>query len=301
LISKCRLCIAVLSFGGCQIAIEEKDIFQPGSANGVEFTIETADGALFVLNKPRAGLFEQMGVVFDEMMLPSNAGAIYPRLARGPDAEQPLIIYCGGNTWDTSVFDDVTAWSVAPFGDVALWDYPGFGRSTGEPSVAGFEEASLAVLQTIEQLKRSPDQKIVFWGHSLGGFDCADMAAKAENAAGLILMTSAPSANAAARYLAPWVLRPFVRVRLAQTIAEFDNVRALEGFNAPILIISAGKDEILPAKLSRKLRYALTAAGHRVDYAEFPKSDHFTIIREKELGPVIRSFLLEASEEGVRP
>lgn len=289
----CAFCLA-----GCQIAIDEKDIFKPEWAGSTTFTIETDDGPIFEHNRPRPGLFEEMGVSFEATTIPSDAGAIYLRIARGPDPGKPLIIYCGGNTWDIPSHGDITSWSVAPFGDAALWDYPGFGRSEGKPSVANFERAAEAISSAIERLKRSPDQKVIYWGQSLGGFVCADMAAKAKHADALVLVTTAPTAKAAARYLAPWYLRPFIRVRLAPEVAQYDNIAALDGFNAPMLVIGAQKDEVLPVKLSRELRDELMANGHRVTYAEFPKADHFTIIRQEDLGPVIRSFLDELPARG---
>lgn len=294
---------AVIAFGGafllagCQITVDENDLFRPEWADGTKFTIETRDGVIFDRNEPRPGLFEDLGVSFDDMTIPSDAGALNVRIARANGQGKPLIVYCGGNTWDIQNHGNLAAWSLAPFGDAALWDYPGFGRSAGEPSVTGFELAADAILAAIEGMKRTPDQKVVFWGHSLGGFVCAGMAGKSKGAAGLILMSTAPSAGAAARHLAPWYLRPFVRLRLTPDIARYDSVRSLERFGAPILVIGAGKDEILPVKLSRELRDDLTATGHRVVYAEFANADHFTVIRERRLDPVIRAFLSAPAED----
>lgn len=301
--TKVRACMVIAISGafllaGCQISVDENDLFRPEWADGTKFTIETRDGVLFNRNEPRPGLFEDLGVSFEDMTIPSDAGALNVRVARASEPGKPLIVYCGGSTWDIHNHGNLTAWSLAPFGDAALWDYPGFGRSAGRPSVAGLERAADAVLAAIERMKRAPDQQVVFWGHSLGGFVCADMAAKSVTAAGLVLMTTAPSADAAARYLAPWHLRPFVRVRLAPEIARYDSVRSLERFSAPILVIGAGKDEILPVRLSRELRDNLTATGHRVGYAEFEDADHFNIIREKRLDPVVRAFLNDLEKQG---
>lgn len=282
---------------GCQISVDEKDVFQPGMAEGTKFTVETGDGPIFVLNKARPGLFEDIGVSFEVKTIPSGAGALNVQIARTSGSGKPLIVYCGGNAWDIPNNGDLTAWSLTPFGDVALWDYPGYGLSKGEPTIANFKIASEAILATLENLKRTPEQEVVFWGHSLGGFVCAEMSGKAADAEALILMTTAPSAEAAVHYLVPWYLRPFAKVRLAPTIAQYDIARALDGFDAPILVIGAGKDKTLPVVLSRKLRDALSAAGHRVTYAEPPKRDHFDIVRDKDLAPILHSFLNEASKE----
>ena len=280
---------------GCQISIDEQDIFRPEWAGGAKFTIETRDGVLFDRNRPRPGLFEDIAVSFDNLTIPSGAGALNVQIARTGGSGKPLIVYCGGTTWDIPNHGGLTAWSLTPYGDVALWDYPGYGLSKGDPGIANIKTAADAILATLEKVKRTPDQKVVFWGQSLGGFVCAEMAEKAANPEALILMTTAPSADAAARYLAPRFLRPFMRVRLAPAIAQYDIVRALDGFDAPILVVGAGKDDILPASLSRKLHDALSAAGHHVTYAESPKRDHFDIIRDKDLAPVLNSFLNEAS------
>lgn len=278
------------SLAGCVVSIEEDDVFLPEMAEGTTFTIIDEDVTLFELNRPRDGLFEEMGVSIARGSFTAPTGRIAYRLARRSSADGPLIVYCGGNSFDAPSHGDLAIWKLAAHGDALIWDYPGYGDSGGAPSVSSFQQAAAALADRVAGFRRNEGQSVVFWGHSLGGFVCAEMAARA-GATAIVFETSAPSTRAAARYMLPPIVRAFVRVRLASTIAAFDIPQTLEGTRIPALVLAGRRDRILPPIMSEELAAALRANGHDVAFHEFPDANHFHIGFQPEYETVVADAL----------
>ena len=291
IISSSLLCAA------CAVHVSERDVFKPETAQDTTFTIETDEGRLFDHNRPAPGLFERLGISPETGRIPSSAGDIYYQLARNPDVHAPFIIYCGGSAFDVPNHGDLAIWKLHRFGDVMVWDYPGFGLSEGEPSIQNFQNAGFALSMAFRNLQRTPDQKIIFWGHSMGSFACARLAAFVPRADAIVFETATPTSEAAAPYLAPALVRPFIRVELQNGLQDFDNVDVLSGRQIPALVLAATHDEVLPVELSRQLRDGLIATGHDVTYHEFPEGGHFDLGFHGELDEVVPAFIANVMGE----
>ncbi|MEM9600879.1 MAG: alpha/beta hydrolase, partial [Pseudomonadota bacterium] len=63
-----------------------------------------------------------------------------------------------------------------------------------------------------------------------------------------------------------------LRVTYDEALLDFDIPRSLERFAAPILIIGAGRDRVLPVDLSRELASTLPQAR----YLELPEATHYS-------------------------
>ncbi|MEO0982508.1 MAG: alpha/beta hydrolase [Pseudomonadota bacterium] len=286
------LVAALIALVGCALHVDEEDVFLPWMAEGTSFTVtDDETGVIFERNRPAAGLFEAAELDIRDGVFDSALGPLAYRLARGPDPDAPLLVHCGGNSFDVPSHGDLAIWKLAPHGDALVWDYPGYGDSAGDATVADFRVAVAALAETIAGFRRTPDQRVVLWGHSLGGFVCSELAAAAPVIDAIIFEASAPSAPAASKYLAPAPLRPFVRVRLSDEIASFDNVAALSKRPIKALVLGARKDRILPVQLSRALRTSLEDAGHAVTYFEFRDSNHFHVGFQPDLPEVVSHFL----------
>lgn len=275
----------------CAISVTEKDIFLPEEAAGTTISISDGDRVLFELNEANPDIWEEHKVRFTSDVFTYDQTDISYKIARNDRQAGPLFIYCGGNTFDVPNHGDLAIWKVVPYGDVLVWDYPGFGKSEVEPTVAEFRKASASLVANLDSFTRDETQEIVFWGQSLGGFVCSQLAAQFHDAASLIIEISAPSAQEASRYLLPWYARPFVKVELAPEISELNSVEVLDGRNLDILVLGARKDKILPVQLSRSLQASLGQSGHDVTYHEFRRANHFNIGFEDELSEVVESFL----------
>lgn len=184
------------------------------------------------------------------------------------DDEGPLIVSCFGNASDRYQHGVDYASKVTPFGQALLWDYPGYGDSEGVARVAPVAAAAKDLTGWVgETVKNRP---IVFWGHSLGGFVCSNMASQAARVDAVILETTAPGIEAVAEVWTPGALP--LRVTFDEALMRYDIPAALQSLDAPILILGAGRDRVLPVELSRQLSEALPNAT----YLELPLATHFS-------------------------
>ncbi|MEL7481538.1 MAG: alpha/beta fold hydrolase [Pseudomonadota bacterium] len=285
----CSIALGLLI--GCTRTIGEDDVFLPWMAEGTQFSVTDDDDAVFVANRARDGLFEEMGLKIEDTSVPTTIGSLAVRHVLSPEEDVPLFVYCGGNSYDIPSHGELVTWKVAQHGDLLLWDYPGYGASQGEARVEDFKLAAKDLAGEIESFRRDTAQPVVFWGHSLGGFVCSELAGTTPGAAAIIYEASAPSSEAAITGAVPWYARPFVRAELDPVLLDFESVNALNGEKLSALVLGARKDRVLPVKLSRRLRDDLEAAGHAVSYHEFRKSNHFNIGFDKQLQTVVGSFV----------
>lgn len=294
-----RLCCLLTIFfcTACVRTVTDNDVFKPLMAENTTMTITIDDDVKFVDNKPRGGLWEDIGATFEDGAVSADIGAIAYRIMRVSAEDKPLIVFCGGSVFDIPNHGDLAAFKIAPHGDALLWDYPGYGNSEGAPRVEDFRGGVQALSQAINTHRRGSNQKVIFWGHSLGGFVCTELAVAFGTPDALILEATAPSAEAASSHMTPWFMKPFIDIRLSDDIVSFDNVSALKAISTkmenplPILIMAGGKDRILPASLSEDLRDALKRDGHDVTYHAFPDADHFQIGFQDGHDPLVESFL----------
>lgn len=182
--------------------------------------------------------------------------------------EGPLIVSCFGNASDRYEHGVDYVAKIAPFGQVLLWDYPGYGDSSGTATVEAVERVTAALVPLIEA--RASGRPILYWGHSLGGFVCSNLAAQTDQIAGIILETTAPSIRSVAAAWTPE--RIPLKVTFDEGLLRYDIPVALTSVTAPILIIGAGRDRVLPVALSRELAGALP----RATYLELPLATHFS-------------------------
>lgn len=108
-------------------------------------------------------------------------------------ATRPLILVCMGNASDRHRNGAAYASRLLPYGDVLLFDYPGYGDSTGSPSAANILSVTSPVMHYASGI--AGDQPILLWGHSLGGFVCAEMASTPYPVSGAVFETTAANAQ----------------------------------------------------------------------------------------------------------
>lgn len=188
---------------------------------------------------------------------------------------RPLVVHCAGNAGDRYNSGLAYATKALPWADVLVFDYPGYGDTPGPASAAAFEAASKAVTDHVIAI--SANRKVVFWGHSLGGFVCARLAATMPSADGLILETTAPNAAAVARAWTPSYARLVVRTAVAPSLASYDVVADAARMNGPVLVLGATKDNVLPVTLARQISDGLKSRNANVTYHEYPQANHWDV------------------------
>jgi pimeloyl-ACP methyl ester carboxylesterase len=134
--------------------------------------------------------------------------------------------------------------------EVILFEYPGYGARTGRTSETVFRAA---VSEAIERLMAEDSRPIFILGESLGSGPACAAAFDTGSVAGLILVTPFNSLVDAAAAHYPWLpVRWLIRDR-------YDNIKALEDFDGPVVLLLAGQDEVVPNRLGRKLHKSLKA------------------------------------------
>jgi len=211
---------------------------------------------------------------------------------------RPLVVHCGGNASDRYESGTLYVQKIIANADVFLFDYPGYGESTGAPTTQSFQAANRIVSNHVRS-RLKPDQKLILWGHSLGGFVCSDMAALFTSVDGIVLEASATNAEDVSKAVIPWFAKPFIKTRVTENLQTFDTAKALQNINAPILILGATKDKTLPVELSQILAERLNAAGRDVTYVEFPEGNHISIPTQDTYLPAIEAFMMKINGRAV--
>ncbi len=191
--------------------------------------------------------------------------------------KRPLIVHCFGNTSDRKRRGVFRAEQELAWGDVFLFDYPGYGDSTGEATTRDMQEMQLELGRYIDEVAKG--RPLIFWGHSLGGFVCSELATASQEVDAMVLEATALNVFEVSKEWRPWYVS-FIKIDIKESLKDYDNARALSFFPGPILVLGARKDKTLPVELARDLRKALKKRDLDVTYIEFKKAGHSTITRQ---------------------
>jgi uncharacterized protein len=195
------------------------------------------------------------GLKFNEVWLPistsnSKPGRIHGWWIPAPSKTAKTLLYFHGN----GVNIGANAEQAARFHDlglsVFLFDYRGYGKSEGSfPSEnAVYADAQRAWDYLTQEQKIAPE-KIVFYGHSLGGAIAINLATQHPNAGGLIVQSSFSSAVEMAKQ--KWWTAIFpVNVLLNQ---RFDSIYKVPQIQMPVLYLHGTADTLIPFEMSKRL------------------------------------------------
>lgn len=173
---------------------------------------------------------------------------------------------------------------------VLMVDYRGYGRSTGEfPSEASvYQDAEASWAYLTQQRRISPD-RIVLFGHSLGGAVAIYLAQQQPQAAGLIVQSSFTSMRAMVDAVGQYRIFP-VDWLLNQKFASLDRVSSLQ---MPVLYIHGTQDALLPHQMSEAL-YAATPEPKRLHLVENAEHNDVAEVGGAAYLQVLRQFFDQA-------
>ena len=183
-----------------------------------------------------------------------------------PGADRTLVFGLGGNAWNGQ---DVAEYlhELYPQADIVAFHYRGYRPSTGRPSA----EALIAdvPLAFDSAIARTRPKRVVAVGFSIGTGIGATLAGQ-RKLDGLILVTPFDSLKAVAQSTFPWLpIAPFFQ-------HEIDAAAAMAKVTAPVAIVAAERDELIPAERTEGLRpkvrnlvfdRTIPGAGHNDIYA----------------------------------
>lgn len=196
-----------------------------------------------------------------------TAGFITARTAHGavhyhPGKDgMPAILFMHGNGGGLSDSIAATRAFVQAGHAVAVVGYPGYDGTPGAPSEATIITASL---EAYDWLKARPGNAGIYvLGNSIGGGPAVAVA-RSRLVSGLMLVSAFADLPGVVRRTVPFVPSGLVRDR-------YDNVAGIAQVKAPILLIHAVDDEVVPA---RDMALLSRASGSSATTRLLPKGGH---------------------------
>ncbi len=192
--------------------------------------------------------------------------------ARGQ--ERGTILVCHGNVENMSTHAKLDLWLVDAGYNVFIFDYRGYGRSEGNPDVAGIIRDADAALETL--LARTPGRIIVF-GKSLGGAAAVATLARSrfrDRVSALVIESAFSSYRMIAREriagsIIGWPFQYPLSFLVSDEYSPVDLIAAISPI--PVLIMHGRDDPIVPqrhgpilysAAREPKQYWALDVPGH---------------------------------------
>ena len=178
-------------------------------------------------------------------------------------AGKPVILYLHGNAGTLAA----RAGKIQPYLDaglgVLLLAWRGYEGRPGQPSEAGLGDDARAAIEFLHRQGVS-DRETVLYGESLGSGVAVTLAAE-RTVRAVVLETPYDSIASVAAGLYPWApVRLLIKDR-------FDAAAVVDRVDAPLLILSAGRDEVVPSVHAERLYEAATEPKRHLN---FPNANH---------------------------
>ena len=202
----------------------------------------------------------------DRLLWPTEDADYYGIISReGPAASRGTIVVCHGNAGaavDRGYY--IAALERRGYRVVVL-EYPGYGGRPGELSEGSFVADARRAAQRARQEFGGP---LYVWGESLGCGVASALAADADlRPQGVVLITPWDSLANEARVHYPWLP---VKLLLHD---RYDNAANLRQYRGPVAVVMAGRDEIIPNRLTKALYRSLAQPKRLWTFAEAGHND----------------------------
>ncbi|MEZ4455708.1 MAG: alpha/beta hydrolase [Gemmatimonadales bacterium] len=221
--------VFALSYGGMVawlLANETRMVFQPTAYGGRE----------------QVAVMDSLGLDLTPVRIGSGPGVSLAAWVIRADSSGPWLLFCHGNAGNITLAKRQRFYRDAARSgfNMLAFDYRGFGSSSDStPSEAGVYADARAAYRYLRDTLGVATDRIVIYGHSLGGGVATELATT-EPAAGLILegtFTSVPAVGSE-RY-------PFLPID-ALASNRFDNAAKIGRLAMPLLILHARADGTIP-------------------------------------------------------
>lgn len=231
------MAISAASYGGMVVyllANEPRMVFQPTSYGG----------------RDQVAIADSLGLAIEARRIGSTNGVeVATWIIRSADSAGPWLVTCHGNAGNITLLKRQRFYADAARRgiNVVAFDYRGFGASSDSaPTERGLYDDARSVYRYVRDTMHIGPERIVIYGHSLGGGVATELATTTE-AAGLILegtFRSVPSV-AKGRY-------PYLPI---ETLAEnrFDNEAKIGRLRMPVLVMHARGDRTIPFAQGERL------------------------------------------------
>jgi uncharacterized protein len=172
----------------------------------------------------------------------------------GEKADSPVMIYVHHNAMNIGANVSQTLQFNKLGYAIVLVDYRGFGQSEGDfPTEAQVYDDAEAVWNYVIQERKIPANRVVIYGHSIGGAIAVNLASKHPEAAALIVQSSFTSMrDMTKRFGLYWVLP--IDLLLNQRFESLDKIKTVK---MPTLIIQGTDDFQIPVEMGTNLYNAV--------------------------------------------
>lgn len=219
------------------------------------FACSMADHMIFMPPRPSYSADAPALVTF-----PTSEGSTVAAFYFPAQTGKPTVLYSHGNAEDAGQSIPLyQAWQNIGWG-VLAYDYPGYGRTPGDPSESGSEEAVQAAWDFLADAEGITPSNIVVVGRSVGSGPSVWLA-KHETPAALALIspfTSTYAIYSPAQYILP--------------ANRFPNLKRVRKSDVPLLVIHGEADRIIPASHGRALHQISPATQKQ--FVGIPRAGH---------------------------
>ena len=270
--------LASVALSGCiRVSLSETDVYlpQPGASappaklavGGVEYAVEP------------------------QTIISADGTRLAGALLRRPGAVR-TVLYFGGNLFTMQANAAEVAQVLAPLGvNIMVLDYRGYGASGSGPlKMDPILGDALAAFDHLASRPGMDPSRIVVHGHSLGSFMAGHVAANRPTA-GVVLESSATTAEAYARHQVPFLARPFVRLDIAESLRRQGNLQQMPRIDEPLLLLVGSADRPMPPRFSRELFQASTLPPERKRLLVVPGAGHNDVLHHASAIAAYREFL----------
>jgi len=212
-------------------------------------------------------------------------GWFVPGKKSSPDDNLHTLLWFHGNAGNINrrldnikmLYDRVPA-------NVFIIDYRQYGKSEGKISEQGTYLDAKAALSYLHSRKDINNEKIIFFGRSLGSAVAVDLAVKEECCA-LILETPFTSIKEMGKELYPFL---FISLHFLRT--KYDSLSKISKIKVPTLIMHGDKDELVPIEQGKIL---YDKANEPKEFYTIPGAMHNDthIVGGEEYFDVIKNFI----------
>jgi uncharacterized protein len=177
---------------------------------------------------------------------------LFTLFVRTPGA-RTTVLYFGGDSFRVASGGLPLARAASLLGvNAVLVDYRGYGESDGVPSLPALQQDALDVFDQVRTMDGVTGTAIVAHGFSMGSFIAAHLATR-RPVDGLVLESTATTVRDWAGGFVPWYARPFVRIRMSESLAAESNVERLQRYRGPLLLVVGARDRVTRPWMSREL------------------------------------------------
>ncbi|KPH64570.1 alpha/beta hydrolase [Pseudoalteromonas porphyrae] len=181
------------------------------------------------------------------------------------DNAKATILYFGGNQFRVNIAGGEPATALLPLQtNILMIDHRGYGLSDGKPTIDNLKQDALTVFDFAKQHSELVNAPIIVHGHSLGSM-IASYVASQRSVAALVLEGSVTNVEQMTQSRIPWYAKPFIELNYSPELRKIDNLKVMEQYTAPLLIITGEKDTQTPSSLAKDL-YAHSASKHKQLY-----------------------------------